>query len=1069
MKKQFYLKSLMLLCMLFVGMGAWAETLTVDFESETSAYTDWTFTNFTTKQTDTNVTAHGGSFFGTTGGKTSGSLQTNEKIAAPSSIVCYVSKSSNNTTSSTWKVQVSSNGTSWTDVKSQSATSMTRGSWTEFTTDLSSYSNVYVRIYYTGTTAVRCIDDVALTYSNNDDGGGSTPSVTAPVFDVAAGTYTEDQLVLIDNYSSDYLYAYTTDGTDPAFDENFDVTNGTLYDENEGIEITSSCTLKAIAIDDDGNISSVTSAAYVINKPIVFASLEDLVAADLTTGTMVTVSFENVPIKAFQTVSSTRKGVYFDIQKGGNDIEIYFNSAVPAAWVEGGTLSGTLTNCPWKLYSSTWELAPASGWAWTNLTYNAPAQKEITSLTLTGEPTKTVYHVGETFDPAGLTVTAYYSDDTNEDVTSRATFYGVDEPLTFGTTQFETYATYNYVDTDVETYTISVIKKEAAITIANVELGVGEYIDITATTTPADAVLTYTVTDGSEFISLEGNRVTGVAAGTATVKASYAGNAEYTSAEKSFNVTVNNLKTASITSFSTTSGNINSDISYQAFKGNAGTAPAVYNNNLRLYQNGGYVTVKAAKGLKIASVKITTSATYATTVGYCVDDNDAPTTGATVAKNSDYTISDLDNRSVSIYCLGADKDSRLEISSIVVKYSGTPVAELKNIALSGTYPTEFSTGDTFSHEGMVVTANYTDNTNKDVTSSATFTGYNMSESGEQTVTVSYTEDDITKTAEYTINVTRVLVAAAEGYEYVDFTELSPYKDLTTNGSIAIEEYFGSSFDMAFAKSAGSTAPKYYQNGNAVRVYTNNTVTITGAEDIEHVGINWAGNYVDNSVSITGLGTKTAVVTFSQNCRFTDITVNYRHNHTRSVAANELYTICLPNAVEADGFAGAKVYNIAGVVKSGEAITNVMLEEEKGKLVAGKPYIIEGTADTFNAYYFGAPVAEAVAATGLVGNLSSTPVTVEDGNYIIGDDNKLHKVNGATVTVRQYRAYINLEGVAEYNGGAAAKMMGVYGTETGISSIEALDVDAPVYNVAGQRVTPTTKGILIQNGKKFMNK
>lgn len=118
------------------------------------------------------------------------------------------------------------------------------------------------------------------------------------------------------------------------------------------------------------------TASYTLNVAAatpVFASLEELVAADLTSGTEVTVTFENVAIKAFQAVGSTRKGVYFDIQKGGNDIEIYYSDAVPAEWVVGGTLSGTLTNCPWKLYNSTWELAPASGWAWANLTYNAPA------------------------------------------------------------------------------------------------------------------------------------------------------------------------------------------------------------------------------------------------------------------------------------------------------------------------------------------------------------------------------------------------------------------------------------------------------------------------------------------------------------------------------------------------------------------------------------------------------------------------------------------------------------------------------------------------------------------------
>ena len=42
--------------------------------------------------------------------------------------------------------------------------------------------------------------------------------------------------------------------------------------------------------------------------------------------------------------------------------------------------------------------------------------------------------------------------------------------------------------------------------------------------------------------------------------------------------------------------------------------------------------------------------------------------------------------------------------------------------------------------------------------------------------------------------------------------------------------------------------------------------------------------------------------------------------------------------------------------------------------------------------------------------------------------------------------------------------------TGISNITATDdADAPVYNLAGQRVSKDTKGLLIKNGKKFINK
>lgn len=47
-----------------------------------------------------------------------------------------------------------------------------------------------------------------------------------------------------------------------------------------------------------------------------------------------------------------------------------------------------------------------------------------------------------------------------------------------------------------------------------------------------------------------------------------------------------------------------------------------------------------------------------------------------------------------------------------------------------------------------------------------------------------------------------------------------------------------------------------------------------------------------------------------------------------------------------------------------------------------------------------------------------------------------------------------------------------GGESAIENIiadEALNPDAPIYNVLGQRVTKDYKGILIQNGKKFINK
>ena len=74
---------------------------------------------------------------------------------------------------------------------------------------------------------------------------------------------------------------------------------------------------------------------------------------------------------------------------------------------------------------------------------------------------------------------------------------------------------------------------------------------------------------------------------------------------------------------------------------------------------------------------------------------------------------------------------------------------ITSIALSGTYPTTFVEGSTFSHEGIVVTATYDDNSTEDVTERATFSEPNMTQVGEQTVIVSYQN----MTATYTITIT----------------------------------------------------------------------------------------------------------------------------------------------------------------------------------------------------------------------------------------------------------------------------------------------------------------------------
>ena len=65
-------------------------------------------------------------------------------------------------------------------------------------------------------------------------------------------------------------------------------------------------------------------------------------------------------------------------------------------------------------------------------------------------------------------------------------------------------------------------------------------------------------------------------------------------------------------SFTSTSADMNDYISYEAAKGGASTAPQVYNNEIRVYQNGGTFTVHANNGAIITEIEL--GSAMATTV-----------------------------------------------------------------------------------------------------------------------------------------------------------------------------------------------------------------------------------------------------------------------------------------------------------------------------------------------------------------------------------------------------------------------------------------------------------------------
>lgn len=88
---------------------------------------------------------------------------------------------------------------------------------------------------------------------------GNVVVVAAPTFSVSAGTYAYDLSVELKSTDEGTKIYYTTDGSTPT-------TKSTLY--TEAISISSNTTLKAIAVDAEGNQSAVASAVYVIDKTV---------------------------------------------------------------------------------------------------------------------------------------------------------------------------------------------------------------------------------------------------------------------------------------------------------------------------------------------------------------------------------------------------------------------------------------------------------------------------------------------------------------------------------------------------------------------------------------------------------------------------------------------------------------------------------------------------------------------------------------------------------------------------------------------------------------------------------
>lgn len=244
-------------------------TLSVDFESVLTSYTDWEFTNIVIH--NSGITAHGGSMWGANvnssgNGVSSASIQTKNPVAHPGTLYCYISKESTNDKTSTWKIQIKNNtSTEWTDVASKSASGMNKGEWQLFSANLSAYSNVFVRLYYDGNTAIRAIDDIVLTkrdITSITDAGWATWNALVPV------SFPNDiNAYIVSPATNDDEVTLTRVTSVPANTPVLLQGDAGTYSMNIVESSTTNVSSNCLHVSDGTAASTTTDPIYVLSKP----------------------------------------------------------------------------------------------------------------------------------------------------------------------------------------------------------------------------------------------------------------------------------------------------------------------------------------------------------------------------------------------------------------------------------------------------------------------------------------------------------------------------------------------------------------------------------------------------------------------------------------------------------------------------------------------------------------------------------------------------------------------------------------------------------------------------------
>lgn len=411
----------------------------------------------------------------------------------------------------------------------------------------------------------------------------------------------------------------------------------------------------------------------------------------------------------------------------------------------------------------------------------------------------------------------------------------------------------------------------------------------------------------------------------------------------------------------------------------------------------------------------------------------------------------------------------LDKNNVIISNDETNARTLSSIEISGTpTKTSYYVGDTPSADGLKVNAVYSDESTINVTDDTewTFKPEHIEE-GTTQLTVTATYRSLTTSYTYDIATTTAPIA----YTHTLDLSTKTYYSATTS----TVEWNANVAKITLRKAESSTNANNYLGGgeNAhTRVYKGQTIIITPYTSCtKMIFTSTSADYAAKSLSyenataeVSGteiivtpiVNDKDITITVGVATRFVKMDIYYTPIES-TVSSAGYATFCLPyDATIPEGLTAYTAND------NGESVKLTAIKS--GKIAANEGVVLKGDEGTYT-FVAAEGNVSATAGNQMVGVTEDTPLTSADNAYMLTrkkDDGSIaFRLLATDYTLGANKAYLKLENNAR-------NLISVVWDDnaTGIYDLsEKEEVEnGAIYNLAGQKLTRTQKGINIINGK-----